>query len=1476
MKKLRKVMKVSLTALLLLSSAGQAFALPAGAVETAHTTAGAAGTNGHWAAASINKWVGNGVIQGYEGGDFKPNRSITRAEFVTVLNRLFGFTATGSGGFSDVPAKAWYASQLEIARTAGYYEGYPNNQAKAESEITRQDAVTLLARLFQMDAPADRPAARFSDSADISSYATDAVYALSGIVNGYENGAFVPKGAITRAETVALLDRLVGGYYAKAGETAGGTVNGNAMIARPGVVLKDTVINGNLYLSAGIRDGEAVLDGVIVKGKTFIEGGGTTVRLKNSTLGETVIQRKNGRVNMTAEGTARVAGLTVNSEARLELSGTAVIDAVRLNRQTAVDLAEGTAIRSLTINEAAAGSAITGKGKIDSVTNKGTGVTLNGTSLALGLFAIAGGVAAAPGTAAGQGAGNPGTSSPGTGTPGTGSPGTGSPGTGNPGTEQPGTGNPGTGNPGTEQPGTGNPGTGNPGTGNPGTEQPGTGEPRTIDLADADATAETRSLFAYLQDIRGKHTLFGHQHATDEALSEPVNGIKSDTYAAVGDLPAMFGWDTLSLEGFEKPGSTENTPEQNRDNLAASMKAAYEEGGVLALSAHMPNFVTGNDFYDTKGNVVSHILPGGDKHADYNAFLDRIADFALHLKDGEGRLIPVIFRPFHEQNGGWFWWGAPYTTKEQYAEIYRYTVEYLRDIKGVHNFLYAFSPGSPFNGNEETFLKTYPGDDYVDILGFDTYYDGSNHGWFETVVDDARLISRLADRKGKVAAFTEFGYSNVKPTGTADLKFYTKLIQAMQSDPDAKRMAYMLTWANFNYNSIFVPYRNSLEQERNGNPKDHELLPDFVDYYNDPYTSFSGELEGVYDKKVTTAEERPFMHIVSPTGQETVRTAVTTIRARVLNAQPAKVVYSVQGSAEEHPMTLDSQGFYSAQWAPEAEQNGKGTELTVKAYAPDGTVLQQTISVYMEIPEIVLTKLTFDHDIEGVQNNGAYPDSITSSFSHTTVEGDGKLAIGVTGLTYTDTWQELKIGLPGIGEQVGLKQVNRVAYDVLVPLSAGAKEENATLRVAVELPPGYDKFGADKAVKLTELEQVTVSGAVYGKFTASIDLTDEEQIQAASGLSIAVIGSGLEYAGPIYLDNLRLINAYIGGNTDPALVDDFEGYKGSSELLRTGYSPNGDHNEISLDPAHAANGDYALKLDYTLAGQGYTGITKSLNGLDWSKTGRLKFWLVPDGQNKKLVIQVKANDISFEYYPSLADTQPRWVEVPFKDFTTAAWDTSHTGKKLDTVNAANIQAFSIYVNAPDGESYTKNDPFKGTLYFDQIHVIPGEPGDIPDGTGGGEQPGGGIQEGTLFGFETGTQNWAIGENTAGASAPAVTADAAAEGSHSLQTVFRLEPAGTNFLLGTAGLNLTGAASVTAKVKLSSGTAKVSLYIQTGSGWTWTEGGTVEADSSGFVPVSLPLSSVSHLGDVKGLGIKVEPVSGSGSATLYLDDVAITK
>lgn len=116
------------------------------------------------------------------------------------------------------------------------------------------------------------------------------------------------------------------------------------------------------------------------------------------------------------------------------------------------------------------------------------------------------------------------------------------------------------------------------------------------------------------------------------------------------------------------------------------------------------------------------ILPGGQNHERYKKDLRKVAEFSSSLRDDDGKLIPFIFRPFHEFDGEWFWWGAAYNEPEEFKDLWRFTVHYLRDILNVHNMLYAFSPDIKFDSREDYLLR-YPGDDYVDILGFDDYED---------------------------------------------------------------------------------------------------------------------------------------------------------------------------------------------------------------------------------------------------------------------------------------------------------------------------------------------------------------------------------------------------------------------------------------------------------------------------------------------------------------------------------------------------------------------------------------------------------------------------------------------------------------------------------------------------------------------------------------------------------------------------------
>ena len=458
----------------------------------------------------------------------------------------------------------------------------------------------------------------------------------------------------------------------------------------------------------------------------------------------------------------------------------------------------------------------------------------------------------------------------------------------------------------------------------------------TVTIVDPDASPATRSLFSYLDDVRGEGILFGHQHTTSYGLTVTgADGTKSDVKNMTGDYPAVFGWDTLILQGDEAPGSASNTTEQNIAALDDYIEKAHALGGINTLSAHMENFVTGGSFYDTTGDTLRAVLPGGAKNADLNAYLDNIAAAADGARDAEGDLIPIIFRPWHENAGSWFWWGAAFGSPGEYKELFRYTVEYLRDIKGVSNFLYAFGPGSGFGGNADTYLRTYPGDEFVDVFGLDAYDNTGSAAFLDGLVKDLGMIADLADAKGKVSAFTEFGVTNgVGTTGSSPEQWFTKVLAAIKADPKASRNAYMETWANFDAGQHYVPVTGDA------------LLPDFQDYAADPYTLFAGEVTGAFDRDVDTTPAGPVLHIASPADSARVATSPTTIRATVQNVD-ADRVYATVGDTEIELAPGDGL-WWSAPWdIPAAQLDNSTQTLTVHVVADGVEVLTESSSVVL-------------------------------------------------------------------------------------------------------------------------------------------------------------------------------------------------------------------------------------------------------------------------------------------------------------------------------------------------------------------------------------------------------------------------------------------------------------------------------------------------------------------------------------------------
>lgn len=393
------------------------------------------------------------------------------------------------------------------------------------------------------------------------------------------------------------------------------------------------------------------------------------------------------------------------------------------------------------------------------------------------------------------------------------------------------------------------------------TEIPGTGTvvqgiqvPGSVKLVDKNAVPAATELYAYLQGVgESDYVLYGHQNDTHHKGGGTFEGsTNSDTKDLTGAISALCGVDSLSLTGAEL-----SIPEGKKDSVDEAAVLAIEaaaQGGIITFSAHMPNFALvaekgrdadGNYDYSgyspnvTSGAVMDKILPGGELNEVYNGYLDMIARYGAILQENE---IPVLFRPLHENNGNWFWWGAAYCDEESYKNVFRYTVEYLRDVKGIHNFLYVYSPNGPFDG-EEDYESRYPGDEYIDIIAFDMYHDNPKHQdeWMQSFSDTVKLIEQIADKHGKIPAVSETGmrvtdslgdgknYGGIAPFGNPRLDWFSE-IEAIVSE---SRSPYFMVWANFDaVDNFFTPYKVDAAHG-------HEMANNFIRFYNSEKSVFA-------------------------------------------------------------------------------------------------------------------------------------------------------------------------------------------------------------------------------------------------------------------------------------------------------------------------------------------------------------------------------------------------------------------------------------------------------------------------------------------------------------------------------------------------------------------------------------------------------------------------------------------------------------
>lgn len=275
---------------------------------------------------------------------------------------------------------------------------------------------------------------------------------------------------------------------------------------------------------------------------------------------------------------------------------------------------------------------------------------------------------------------------------------------------------------------------------------------------------------------------YGHSWKVEDWENDDLE--RSDIKDVSGEYPSVIGFD---LGGIEL-GNKENLDGVPFGLIRKATLKHIARGGAVTYSWHLRNPLTGGDSWDISSDqVVASVLEGGEKHEEFLVWLDRLAEFLNSLNGA-----PVIFRPWHENIGSWFWWGGNLCSADQYKALYRLTKERL-EAKEVKNLLCCYSPNGPISA--EDYLSRYPGDELVDILGTDIYeyvgQDGLEAAGERYVTQVRQMLSTLeaiSKERGKLMCLSETGLE-----GLVDPTWWTeRLYPAIKGFP----ITYVLTWRN--------------------------------------------------------------------------------------------------------------------------------------------------------------------------------------------------------------------------------------------------------------------------------------------------------------------------------------------------------------------------------------------------------------------------------------------------------------------------------------------------------------------------------------------------------------------------------------------------------------------------------------------------------------------------------------------------------
>ena len=231
-----------------------------------------------WYAEAVSAAVDNGLLYGKSATVIDPNGDMTRAEMAAIINRSFGcYKAADISQYKDVAKSKWYYKDVAMAVQMGTYNGRSNSTMAPDAPISRQEAMTVVARALELDydAYAKTDLSAFSDHSEISGWALPYVRAMIGADYIHGRGkVLAPLDNITRAEFAQIFANIIGSYITVKG-SYDKDIKGSALIRTDDVTLQNMTVDGDLIIGCGAADGKIVLDNVTVKGRLLVWGGGT-------------------------------------------------------------------------------------------------------------------------------------------------------------------------------------------------------------------------------------------------------------------------------------------------------------------------------------------------------------------------------------------------------------------------------------------------------------------------------------------------------------------------------------------------------------------------------------------------------------------------------------------------------------------------------------------------------------------------------------------------------------------------------------------------------------------------------------------------------------------------------------------------------------------------------------------------------------------------------------------------------------------------------------------------------------------------------------------------------------------------------------------------------------------------------------------------------------------------------------------------